>query len=213
MSIIRPTLPPALRESDDIGLLFDSEDSISGYLISDGLPMNIDHKRVSISDSRIVKTDLSQVTLSRFDVLNTEFIGCSFTASKFPHSSWHTTLIEGARCSGMQVTESVLKNITYRNCKLELANFRFTRLENIIFEDCVLDDVDFYSAQLKNVEFIRCTLNKVTFANARMLKVDISQSTIDGVNGISSLRGVTASYDQIMQLTPMFAAEAGIKIK
>ncbi len=175
--------------------------------------MNLDRKRVSISDSRLIKTDLSQITLERFDALNTEFIGCNFAASKFPHSSWHITTIEGARCSGMQVTDSSLKNVTFKNCKLEFVNFRFSKLENIIFEDCMLEDVDFYSANLRNIEFIHCTMNKVTFANARVTQVDISQSEIETVNGATSLRGVTASYDQVMQLAPLFAAEAGIKIK
>jgi len=213
MNFIKPTLPPALHASHDIGLLFNNEDSIFGYSIEDGLPMNIDRKRVSISDSRIAKTDLSQITLERFDALNTEFLACNFTASKFPHSSWHVTTIDGARCSGMQLTDSSLKNVTFKNCKLEFVNFRFSKLENVIFEDCMLEDVDFYSTNLRNIEFIHCTLNKVTFAEARVYRVDISQSELNTVNGVASLRGVTANYDQVMQLTPLFAAEAGIKIK
>ncbi|MNL67363.1 hypothetical protein D3C87_1919370 [compost metagenome] len=82
-----------------------------------------------------------------------------------------------------------------------------------MFDGCVLNDVDFYEAQLKNVEFINCTISRITFANARMMHVDISGSDVEGVNGISSLRGVTISYEQLMQLAPSFAAEAGIKIK
>jgi hypothetical protein len=46
-----------------------------------------------------------------------------------------------------------------------------------------------------------------------MTNVDVSQSTIESINGIGSLRGVTMSHDQLMQLAPYFAVEAGIKIK
>ena len=92
-------------------------------------------------------------------------------------------------------------------------NFRFSHLENVYFEDCAIDEVDFYEARLKNVEFVNCTINKVTFAKAKMVNVDISQSVVDGINGIGSLRGVTMGYDQLVQLAPAFASEAGIKIK
>lgn len=82
----------------------------------------------------------------------------------------------------------------------------------MIFEDCMLDDVDFYGATLKNVEFIGCTIHKITFDAAKMRNVDLSKSTIGKMQGIASLKGATISYDQLIQLAPYFAAEAGIKV-
>ena len=53
----------------------------------------------------------------------------------------------------------------------------------------------------------------MAFVTAKMKKVDLSKSRIESVQGISSLKGASISYDQLMHLAPYFAAEAGIKIK
>jgi len=212
MKIIRPSLPQLLTTPDDVMELFNTEDLISGFHIEDTWPTSAELEKKSFSELRLTKVDFTQVTVTKFDVTDCDFKACNFTASKFPESSWHRVSIDGARCSGLQVTNGMLKNVDFKNCKLEMVNFRFSRLENVAFEDCVINDVDFYDAQLKNVEFVNCTINNVTFASARMMSVDISKSAVDGINGINSLRGVTMSYDQLMQLAPAFAVEAGIKI-
>ena len=76
-----------------------------------------------------------------------------------------------------------------------------------------LDDVDFLEAQLKDVRFSNCTINNITFAQARMKNVDLSESTCEGIKGVNSLKGATISHEQLIQLSPYFATEAGIRVK
>ena len=213
MQITPPSLPPLLTTVDNPSALFEDEDSIEGVDVRDSFVMTDQLQKTSISESLLSKIDFSQVNAHRFDISDCALKNCNFTASKFPDSSWHRVSIEGTRCSGLQVTNGTMKHVTFTNSKLEIVNFRFSRFENVRFEDCVLDDVDFYEARLKNIEFVNCTINKMTFANASIVNVDISKSTVDTVIGIRSLRGVTISYDQLMQFAPGFASEAGIKIK
>ncbi len=213
MKFTKPTIPQNLTTSDYPHELFENEDSVTGYKI-ENVTLTSEHlKDTSISESLFNKVEFVSLNVNKLDVSDCEFRNCNFTASNFPESSWHRISIVGARCSGMQITNAVLKNITYTNSKIEIANFRFSRIENVVFEECMIDDVDFYEAQLKNVEFVNCTISKITFSGARMMNVDISKSFVKSINGIQSLRGVTISYDQLMQLAPSFAAEAGIKVK
>jgi uncharacterized protein YjbI with pentapeptide repeats len=213
MKMLHPSVNTELTKPNDIGKLFDEDGSISEVYVENETLANLKLKKLSISESLISKTDLSQMSLESLDILDCRFIGCNFTASKFPNSGWRIVLIDGARCSGMQVTNSILKNITFKKSKLELVNFRFSNLENVIFEDCILNDVDFYNAKLKNVEFINCMINNITFASAKMVNVDVSKSQIEDIKGMNSLKGITISYDQLMQMAPYFATEAGIKVK
>lgn len=212
MKISPPSLPSVLTTSENPYELFENEESVNGYRIENISLTSEQLETMSLSESLFSKVDFTQVRVNRLHVADCDFQGCIFTASKFPESSWHRATIGTARCSGLQITNAFLKNIVFKNSKLEIANFRFSRLDNVAFEDCVLNDVDFYNAQLKNVEFVNCSINKITFANARMINVDISKSFVEAVNGVQSLRGVTISYDQLLQLAPSFAAEAGIKI-
>ncbi len=212
MKILQPTLIRDLDTILDIKSTLESDDTITDASIDNADMVGFTQKYISLSESRINKGDFSSISIERSDIFSCEFKNCNFTASKLPNSSWHVVLVDGARCSGMQVSNSTFKNVRFANSKLELMNFRFSTIENCVFEDCVLDDVDFYNAKLKNVAFINCTINNITFASAKMLKVDISKSQLEGIKGSSSLKGLTISYDQLMQLAPYFAAEVGIKI-
>jgi uncharacterized protein YjbI with pentapeptide repeats len=212
MKLTNPQLPQMLTVPDDIIELFRDEDTISGVHLENTWLTTADLHKKSFSEARMTRVDFSQVHVARFDVLDCVFDSCNFTTSKFPESSWHRVLVNGARCSGLQMTNGIIRNVRFKNCKLEMVNFRLSRLENVIFEDCVIDDVDFYDAKLKNIEFINCSINEITFASARMVHVDISKSTVEGIRGINSLKGVSISYDQLMQLAPAFATEAGLKV-
>lgn len=213
MKLLLPTTPKNLTPLLDVARYLLSDARIVEAHIENQSLANQAHKQLSISDSAIIKSDLSQMTLESFDTFNSVFKACDFTASTFSNSSWHVIECNNIRCSGTQITNSTLKNTSFKNVKLELVNFRFSRFDCVLFEDCVLDDVDFYNATLKNVEFINCAINNITFSGAKMKNVDISRSTIDTIKGIGSLKGVTISYDQLLQLAPYFAAEAGIKVK
>ncbi|MGH7218128.1 MAG: pentapeptide repeat-containing protein [Candidatus Microsaccharimonas sp.] len=191
---------------------FNNEEDITEKMIEDQIGTGVQTRGLSISECLIVKSDLSAMNMERFDIVNTEIKNTNLSGSQFPSSSWRTVQIEGCRCSGLQIQDSDLKNIRFAHSKLDIVNFRLSKVENVIFEDCVIGDVDFYNATLKNVEFINCTISKVTFTSAKMKNVDLSKSTIEAINGIASLKGATISYDQLMQLAPYFAAEAGIKI-
>jgi uncharacterized protein YjbI with pentapeptide repeats len=212
MRVGNPQLPRLLSVPDDVIELFKDDDTISGVHIQSTWLSAADLDRKHLTESLLTYVDFSKMNVPRFGVLDCEFKNCNFTTAKFPESSWQRVKIDGARCSGLQITNGTLRDITFNNCKLELVNLRFSRLENVLFENCVIDDVDFYDAKLKNVHFINCTINEITFASARMMSVDISQSTIQGIKGINSLKGVTISYDQLMQFAPSFAAEFGIKV-
>lgn len=213
MKLIKPSVPASLTKRDDVAYLFSTEDSVSGLQIDSEVLSTANLEGKSIAESVIKSTDLSGVTVPRFDISDCVLKDCTLTVTKFPESSWHRVVIDGGRCSGLQLNNSTLKNVDFTNSKLEFANFRFSKLENVVFENCALNDVDFLDAQLKNVEFINCTINSITFAQAKMKNVDISESTIEGIKGINSLKGVTISHEQLIQLSPYFAAEAGIKVK
>ncbi len=212
MKILQPRLSNDLASVDDLTTLFTREDDIVEIQSEGQSVAGVQTKNASMRDSLMAKTDFSLAELEKFDVANCVIKGSNLSGCGFSDSSWRTVWVDNSRCSGMQIQDSTLKNIRFSNSKLEIVNFRFAKMENIVFEDCVLDDVDFYGATLKNVEFVNCTISKITFASAKLQNVDLSKSTIDSVQGIASIKGATISYDQLLQLAPYFATEAGVKV-
>ncbi|MBI3889635.1 pentapeptide repeat-containing protein, partial [Candidatus Saccharibacteria bacterium] len=133
MKILKPTLSQELVIVEDITQVFDEDESVSDVHVDTQQLNNFKLKHLSIASSLFSKTDLSGMNVEKLQLLDCEFKSCNFTASSFPNSSWHVIAIDNARCTGMQLTESTIKNVTFKNSKLELMNFRFSNLQNVVF--------------------------------------------------------------------------------
>jgi len=211
--MLRPDIPHALQAVQDIGGLIQTDELLSGLLLEGVDGSDVRGKGVEIIESRFTKCTLSQAAIEKFQLRDCILDGCDLTAGSFPNASWHVIEILNSRCSGLQLQMGMLKNVLFKNCKLDLANLRFARLENVAFIDCVITDIDFYNAQLKNVAFTRSALEGVTFSGSTLKNVDLSGSPIVSINGIQSLKGASISQEQLMQLAPYFAREIGITVK
>lgn len=213
MKIIHPDVSAVEPNAENIITLLRSDDGVRGLRIENADMTGLEIKSVSIEESLIVKVNFLQIKVEKFETRDCVYKDCDFTASSLANSSWYIIEINGSRCSGTQLQSSTLRNIKYKNCKIELANFRFASLENVIFEDCMINDVDFYNASLKNVAFSGSSIENISFAGARLKNVDLSDAQLISVKNSAGLRGATISYEQLTSLSPYFAQELGILVK
>ena len=213
MKMIHPDIPNDLTAVADISNLLRSDDKIYAINLSDFDMQGCRLKGTIIEESRICKTNFSDVHIEKFGSKDCIFKDCNFTASNFADSGWDSIEIINTRCSGTQMQNSVLRNVLFKSCKIELVNFRFSKLENVIFKDCVINDADFYNATLKNIEFINCDIEKIAFFGAKLKSADLTTSRIISVNGVDGLKGATINYEQLITLAPYFAQAIGIVIK
>lgn len=122
-------------------------------------------------------------------------------------------MVKNSRCSGLQLQQSTLKDVTFTGSKLNLTNFRFSKLSNVLFEDCILDETDFYMAELKNVSFENCTIDKPEFSSTKFKNVDLRTSVLTNISGINSFSGVIIDSTQLISLAPELAHELNITVK
>jgi uncharacterized protein YjbI with pentapeptide repeats len=166
----------------------------------------------SASELQLNKINASQSHLERTSFSDVAFANCDLIATSFPEASWRRVLIKGSRASGLQLQSSTLKDVSFVECKLNLANFRFAKLSNVVFQDCILDEVDFYAAELCRVDFRRCSLGKTQFSSARLRHVDLRTSDVLSVMGISSLSGAMIDSTQLIGLAPRLAVELKLHV-
>ncbi len=213
MKLLHPDVTQVQPMTRDIPELLRSDDKLTGLRLENIDISGLRLKSVAIEESLLVKTSFLQTHIERLSVRDCVLKECDLTASVLAGSTWHIVEISGARCSGLQLQTSTLKNVLFKGCKLELANFRFAHLENVIFEDCLIDDIDFYNATLKNVDFGGSSIEHISFAGARLKSVDLSQAQLISIKHSAGLKGATISYEQLASLAPNFAQELGILIK
>jgi len=143
---------------------------------------------IKINNTLIEDSDLSNLNLDRILLDSVDFVGC--------------------RMTGFIAINSSIRDATFKNCKLNLAQFRFSHLKNIIFENCILEEADFYNADINNVIFRECNLIKAEMSKTKLFETDFRTSNIAGMNiGIESLKGAVISSTQLIDLSWILGAK------
>jgi uncharacterized protein YjbI with pentapeptide repeats len=213
MSATLPSLSKNLDILTNLRALIGKDEALSAVIIRNESISGLRVRAFGANELRLEKVNASEAILERTGFSDVELLNCDMIATKLPESSWRRVLIDSSRCSGVQLQTSILKDVTFINCKLNFANFRFSKLKKVSFKDCVLDEADFYSAELESVDFENCSLDKTEFSNAKLKHVDLRSSEITGVSGISSLAGAIIDSMQLVRLAPLLASECKIIVK
>ncbi len=108
--------------------------------------------------------------------------------------------IETSRLTGIHLPEAVLRDVTVRYCRVDLASFGLSRLTRVTFEDCILTQTDFLDAQLEAVRFYCCDLKQADFRGARMQRCEFRRSDLTGLQGVENLRGSAMEWPDIVEL-------------
>ncbi len=212
MNVALPQFPSELTELKQLKQLIRRDQTLTTASIHDEDISNLTVKGFSAFELKLEKINFTQAKLEKSGFIDTAITNCDLIATSFADSSWLRTVIKNSRCSGLQIQASTLKDITFLDCKLNLSNFRFSKLTNVHFKDCMLDEADFYTAELNNVYFQNCTLDKAEFSSAKLKKADFRTSEITNVLGVRSLAGAIIDSMQLVSLAPVLANELNIVV-
>lgn len=169
--------------------------------------------KLEFEEASFIGIEAESENLAKISVIDSLLERCNFSAAKVIESFWQRARITGSRLSGIDWYDSILKDVEFVNCKLDLANFRATKFKNVIFKDCVLVAADMQGAVLTNVTFDSCDINDIDVNSCTMKNVDLRSSTFSNIKGISGLTGATLNRSQLIMLAPIFANELGINIE
>ena len=102
-------------------------------------------QRLRMQDTLIDSSDLANIDLS--------------------DSALERVEITSTRLTGGRFIEAHLKDVLFRECKLDLIQLRMGRLQQCMFEQCNLADADFYGADLSGTIFRGCDLSRADLSS------------------------------------------------
>jgi uncharacterized protein YjbI with pentapeptide repeats len=211
MHVASPNLPAQLAESPldrlENGITIESVKVVGASWVTQTA------RRATFDVVHLVDPDLTSAKLRDSGWSDVVVEGGEMSGLDITGSSWRRVAVSRARLSGIIFAEAQLGSITITDAKLDLANFRFATLKQVEFIRCSFTDADFAAAKLESVTFTDCQLAGCDFAGMTAKNVDLTSSAVERVNGVSGLRGVTLTYEQMISLVPELAADLGIKIQ
>lgn len=198
--------PPAI-EPPDLGRESSLEKISPTRSLADGpfselLVENVDWSDQAASSadfnfSLLRQARLTKTRLKSAQFRDLRFIGCDVSVGDWIGASIRRVEFLTTRMTGLNLSETTIKDVVFRDCPLSYAVFQFAKLERCRFEDCDLVDVTFQGASFSDVTFRNCNLTSAQFSDARLNQVDLRGSRLDGLQmALDQLREVTIDPGQ-----------------
>ena len=170
-------------------------------------------EHVVLTDVQLQSVDAQGAALPRLAVRDALFADCDLSNARLLGASLVWVDLRGCRATGLDVTESTLRHVTFHDCKIDLSLFRFTRTESVRFVDCILTGADFSGAALGGAVLEGCDLTGADLSFANLEHADLRTTRLESLRGAGSLRGATIDPSQLVTLAPALASELGIRVE
>jgi uncharacterized protein YjbI with pentapeptide repeats len=114
--------------------------------------------------------------------------------------------------TGLQLPEGNFKHVVFKNCRMNLTNFRSSTFLNCVFEDCDLTEADLGGSSLTNVLFLNCQLAQADFSNCKNKRLEFEGCALSAINGINGLRGAAISNQNLIEIAALLAQDMNITV-
>src|SRR5579871_4267021 len=122
------------------------------------------------------------------------------------------TVLEQVDAAGEQAVRTKALRAELRGCRLTGADLGESSLTDVTFADCKLDLAGFRFASLRRVAFVDCELREATFSESRLERVELRGCDLSGLRGVEALRGIRMPWVDVIQNAGLFAGALGVEI-
>jgi len=110
------------------------------------------------------------------------------------------------------ISDTKLHHVSFRDCKLDDANFRFASGSTSCSTAARSSKPTSPKRSFTSSALTGCDLRRAVFEKASLAGTRLSGSTLDGLRGAGSLRGVVVGTDQVLPLALGVFGDLGIVI-
>jgi uncharacterized protein YjbI with pentapeptide repeats len=165
---------------------------------------------VAIAAAVLDTVDLSGSALEQLSLTDVEFVGCNLSNVNATNARLSRVRIRNSRMTGFRVSGAVLRDVTFTDCRIDLASFGASRLERVTFEGCRLAQTDFIDSQLQDVRFDRCDLTEEDFRGVILRRCEARSCELSAIRGAERLRGLSMPWPEIVANAGVWASALGI---
>jgi uncharacterized protein YjbI with pentapeptide repeats len=162
--------------------------------------------------ARLVDADLGGARVRGLRLVDVAVEGGNLANLVAPELSLRRVAISGARLTGAQWTLGKIGDVSFRDCRIDLATFAGTTFERVTFEGCRLAQTEFREALLRSVRFDHCDLTEADLSGVRIDGCELRGNTLDGLIGAERLRGAAMPWHDVVGNAGLFASALGIRV-
>jgi uncharacterized protein YjbI with pentapeptide repeats len=205
-----PDLPEAPAAARPVGRL-------DGLVLEDGALSRTDFRGQAANDLRFDRCRLSAVALADVEapralLQDVLAVGGDWANLRVRDARLRRVSLSNLRLTGADFSGVSFEDVRLRDCRVDLASFRFTTLSRVVFDGCRLDEADFSGARLESVAFVGCSLVRSAWADATLQRCELRASDLSGAGNPERLRGLRMPWADVVAAAAELAKAAGISI-
>jgi uncharacterized protein YjbI with pentapeptide repeats len=205
----KPKLSPALEPAAPAGL---GGGTLERARLEDADLAGLATSGLHLDEVELRRVDLSEATLAGLEAVDLVVAEGSWANVRAERASLRRGVFRSVRLTGAALPEAELVDVSFEDCRLDLAGFRFARLERVAFVDCRLEEADLQGAVLENVRFERCGLERAVLSQATLVRCELRGCTLDGLAGAERLAGARLPWPDVVAAAGTLAAALGIDV-
>lgn len=168
---------------------------------------------LEVEQCRLTKVRLGGVQLSKATFLDCELRQCDLANLHADGCGLRRVELVDCRATGLIYIDGGVRDVTLRDCRLDLSTWRATKFTKAAFIGCDLRGADFIGADLRGVLFENCDLSTAQVSNAKLDGARFVDCDLVGLGGVASLAGATVRADDLAALTELLAQALGITVE
>jgi uncharacterized protein YjbI with pentapeptide repeats len=211
--------PPVIVDLDLPDLVDGSADLLQTRSDHDGVRFSgQDLSGRELGGARFVECEFDQCTFGETNFGGVRLIDCRWSRVNAPilkaaRSTWRGVEVVGSRVGSAELFDGQWRSVRVVDCKLGYLNFRHSTLEDVLFTGCQFEELDLSGATLTRVALADCEVATLNVTGARLKDVDLRGAQLKAVTGLPGLSGAVVTEQQLLDLAPLLAAEAGILVR
>ena len=173
---------------------------------------------VTRHDATYRETELVRATVTGSHFTNCRFIDVRFEGLDAPdliaaRSTWRDTEILGSRLGTAGLYDATVSSLRLERCKIGFLGLQGAEVHDLLVESCTVDELDLTEAKLTRVAFRDTTIGELRLAHSQLSHVDLRGARLGAVSPTLGLRGAVVTVEQLLDLAPVLAHEAGIVVE
>jgi uncharacterized protein YjbI with pentapeptide repeats len=168
---------------------------------------------VEFEQCRFTRATLAGIVLDRASFTDCLASNSDWANLKATRSGMRRVKLSIVRLTGAYWVDGVVRDVTFADCRMDLATLRFTSFKDVAFIDCNLTRADFTNADLRGTQFTRCDLSAAQFAQADCAGTRFTRCELAGIGSVTSLKGATVSAVDLASLSYTLAGALDIRIE
>lgn len=177
-----------------------------------GVPSLTDLTDVTFRDCLVAGADLGEA-----DLTGTRWENCTVRDLTAVHARAARTGVRHVAASRVRVgvaelVDAKLSGVVLRGAKIGRLDLSRATVTDVLLEDVVIEDLDLDGARVTRLALRDARVGRLSLAGARIKDLDLRTCALSVVGPLTSLRGVTITPEQLTELAPALAAEAGLNV-